>query len=231
MKLKFIILALFCILFTSLTIAQNPSSVRREIRSDCNGQNRELTTTDEYNSSQKIVKSIHKNKRKTEFKYDSNGNLVAKIHSDSIGTILRFNKIYYNENNEYSIDTLFSGDSLASIVFKRRHSKKPNEDIITWDNLTQKGSTVIQTIKLDDNKNEIENTICTSSAECTIIKNTFQGNKKTKSEFFRTEEMNRKPVIIETQIFEYDSEGRLSKTTSTNEIDKMCSYILTYRYE
>jgi len=231
MKLKFIILALFCILFTSLTIAQNPSSFRREIRSDCNGQNRELTTTDEYNSSQKIVKSIHKNKRKTEFKYDSNGNLIAKIHSDSTGTILRFNKIYYNENNEYSIDTLFSGDSLANIVFKRRHSKKPNEDIITWDNLTQKGSTVIQTIKLDDNKNEIENTICTSSAECTIIKNTFQGNKKTKSEFFRTEEMNRKPVIIETQIFEYDSEGRLSKTTSTNEIDKMCSYILTYRYE
>jgi len=231
MKLKLILLALFCILFTSLTIAQNPSSVRREIRSDCNGQNRELTTTDEYNSSQKIVKSIHKNKRKTEFKYDSNGNLIAKIHSDSTGTILRFNKIYYNENNEYSIDTLFSGDSLANIVFKRRHSKKPNEDIITWDNLTQKGSTVIQTIKLDDNKNEIENTICTSSAECTIIKNTFQGNKKTKSEFFRTEEMNRKPVIIETQIFEYDSEGRLSKTTSTNEIDKMCSYILTYRYE
>ena len=231
MKLKFIILALFCILFTSLTIAQNPSSVRREIRSDCNGQNRELTTTDEYNSSQKIVKSIHKNKRKTEFKYDSNGNLIAKIHSDSTGAILRFNKIYYNENNEYSIDTLFSGDSLANMIFKRRHSKKPNEDIITWDNLTQKGSTVIQTLKLDDNKNEIENTICTSSAECTIIKNTFQGNKKIKSEFFRTEEMNRKPVIIETQIFEYDSEGRLSKTTSTNEIDKMCSYILTYRYE
>ena len=208
MKLKFILLALFCILFTSLTIAQNPSSVRREIRSDCNGQNRELTTTDEYNSSQKIVKSIHKNKRKTEFKYDSNGNLIAKIHSDSTGAILRFNKI-----------------------FKRKHSRKPNEDLITWDDLTQKGSTVIQTIKLDENKNEIENKVCTSSAECTITINTFQGNKKIKSELFRTEEMNRKPVLIATQIFEYDSSDRLIKTTSTNEIDKICTYILTYKYE
>lgn len=231
MKLKFILLALFCILFTSLTIAQNPSSVRREIRSDCNGQNRELTTTDEYNSSQKIVKSTHKNKRKTEFKYDSNGNLIAKIHSDSTGNVLKFNKIYYNENNEYSIDTLFSADSSATMIFKRKHSRKPNEDLITWDDLTQKGSTVIQTIKLDENKNEIENKVCTSSAECTITINTFQGNKKIKSELFRTEEMNRKPVLIATQIFEYDSSDRLIKTTSTNEIDKICTYILTYKYE
>ena len=84
---------------------------------------------------------------------------------------------------------------------------------------------------MDENKNEIENKVCTSSAECTITINTFQGNKKIKSELFRTEEMNRKPVLIATQIFEYDSSDRLIKTTSTNEIDKICTYILTYKYE
>lgn len=230
MKYQFKFLSLLCILVSSITSAQKPNSVRREIRSDCTGQNRVLTTTDEYNASQKIERSIHKNKRKTEFKYDTNGNLIAKIHIDSTGKILRFNKIYYNEKNEYFIDTLFNADSSANMVFKRRHTKKPNEDIITWDNIGQKGSTVIQTIKLDDQKNEIENSVCTSSAECTIIKSTFEGTKKMRSEFFRTEEMNRKPILTETQIFEYDTSSRLIKMTSTNEIDKVC-YILSYKYE
>ena len=52
-----------------------------------------------------------------------------------------------------------------------------------------------------------------------------------KSEIFRREEMNRKPVLIETQIFEYDSSNRLSKITFTNEIDRMCDHTLIYNYE
>lgn len=231
MKYIFTVLSISLLLLANFAFAQKQYTYRREIKNDCNNQNRELITTEEYNSSQKIVRSIHKNKRKTEFQYDSNGNLIAKIHTDSTGKILRFNKIYYNDKNEYSIDTLFSADSSANMIFKRRHSKKVNEDIITWDNLKQKGSTIIQTIKLDENKNEIENSVCTSSAECTIIKSTFQGSKKLKSEFFRTEELNRKPVLIETQVFDYDSSDRLIKMTSTNEIDRMCTYVLSYNYE
>ena len=170
-------------------------------------------------------------KRKTEFVYDSKGNLITKIHRDLGGKLLRFNKIYYNDQNEYFIDTLFNADSSASMIFKRRHSKKPKEDIITWDNLIQKGSTVIQTIKLDEEKNEIENTVCISSSECTVVKNIYSGKNLTKSEVFRREEMSRKPVLTETQNFEYDSSNRVLKITFTNEIDKLCSHILTYTYE
>lgn len=225
---KIIFLSFF---ICAIASAQKPYSIRREIRSTCSGQNRALVATEEYNSSEKIVRSTNKNKRSTEFIYNTSGNLIEKIHRDSTGKLLSFNKIYYNEMNEYFTDTLFNGDSTANMIFKRRHSKKPNEDIITWDNLNQKGSTVIQNIKLDENKNEIENRVCTSSAECTITKNTFAGKQKIKSEIYRTEEMNRKPVLIETQIFEYDSAGRLIKLTSTNEIDKVCSYMVNYNYE
>ncbi len=230
MKSKQTTLLLFLLLFSATIFGQGKFLVKKEFRADCNGTNKVLQSTEEYDQAQKI-KSSTQPKRKTEFVYDSNGNLISKIHRDLSGKLLRYNKIYYNENNEYSIDTLFSGDSTASMIFKRRHSKKANEDIITWDNLVQKGSTVIQTIKMDDLKNEIENTVCTSSSECTISKNTYSESKLMKSEIFRREEMNRKPVLIETQIFEYDSSNRLSKITFTNEIDRMCDHALIYNYE
>ncbi|MBK6397343.1 MAG: hypothetical protein IPF75_03510 [Bacteroidetes bacterium] len=230
MKSKQITLSVFLLLFSATLFGQGKFSVKKEFRADCSGTNKVLQSTEEYDQAQKI-KSSTQPKRKTEFVYDSNGNLISKIHRDLSGKLLRYNKIYYNENNEYSIDTLFSGDSTASMIFKRRHSKKANEDIITWDNLVQKGSTVIQTIKLDEQKNEIENTVCTSSSECTISKNTYSESKLMKSEIFRREEMNRKPVLIETQIFEYDSSNRLSKITFTNEIDRMCDHTLIYNYE
>ncbi|MBK8365711.1 MAG: hypothetical protein IPL24_19215 [Bacteroidetes bacterium] len=230
MKSKQTTLAVFFLLISATLFGQGEFSVKKEFRADCNGTNKVLQSTEEYDQAQKI-KSSTQPKRKTEFVYDSNGNLISKIHRDLSGKLLRYNKIYYNENNEYSIDTLFSGDSTASMIFKRRHSKKANEDIITWDNLVQKGSTVIQTIKLDEQKNEIENTVCTSSSECTISKNTYSESKLMKSEIFRREEMNRKPVLIETQIFEYDSSNRLSKITFTNEIDRMCDHTLIYNYE
>ncbi|MBK9412406.1 MAG: hypothetical protein IPN61_03125 [Bacteroidetes bacterium] len=230
MKSKQTTLLLFLLLFSATIFGQGKFSVKKEFRADCSGTNKVLQSTEEYDQARKI-KSSTQPKRKTEFVYDSNGNLISKIHRDLSGKLLRYNKIYYNENNEYSIDTLFSGDSTASMIFKRRHSKKANEDIITWDNLVQKGSTVIQTIKLDEQKNEIENTVCTSSSECTISKNTYSESKLMKSEIFRREEMNRKPVLIETQIFEYDSSNRLSKITFTNEIDRMCDHTLIYNYE
>ena len=230
MKSKQTTLAVFFLLISATLFGQGEFSVKKEFRADCSGTNKVLQSTEEYDQARKI-KSSTQPKRKTEFVYDSNGNLISKIHRDLSGKLLRYNKIYYNENNEYSIDTLFSGDSTASMIFKRRHSKKANEDIITWDNLVQKGSTVIQTIKLDEQKNEIENTVCTSSSECTISKNTYSESKLMKSEIFRREEMNRKPVLIETQIFEYDSSNRLSKITFTNEIDRMCDHALIYNYE
>ncbi len=223
-------ITLLFILFSVSVFGQGKYSIKKEFRADCSGSNKTLQSTEEFDQSQKIKSSTHPN-RKTEFVYDSNGNLVSKIHRDLSGKLLRYNKIYYNDKNVYSIDTLFSGDSTATMIFKRRHSKRVNEDIITWDNLVQKGSTVIQTIKLDDQKNEIENTVCTSSSECTIAKNVYSENKLIKSEVFRREEMNRKPVLIETRNFEYDTSNRLAKVTFTNEIDRMCDYVLLYTYE
>ena len=85
--------------------------------------------------------------------------------------------------------------------------------------------------ELDENKNEIENNLCSSSSECTTTINTYEGNRKVKTESFRKEEMYRKPVLYETQTFEYDSDGRLSKTTVQNNMSNTCSYILTYIYE
>ncbi len=230
MKSKYIAIIIIPLLYSGTAFSQKSYSLKKEFRSDCSGNNKTLMATEVYNAAQKVVSSTH-DKRKTEFIYDSKGNLITKIHRDQSGKLLRFNKIYYNDQNEYFIDTLFNADSTAGMIFKRRHSKKVNEDIITWDNLNQKGSTVIQTIKLDDNKNEVENNICTSSSECTVTKNTYSGNKLMKSEVYRREEMNRKPVLIETQIFEYDSSDRLVKASFTNEIDRMCTYQLTYTYE
>lgn len=230
MKLSSIALSIIFILIYSSVFGQEKFTIRKEFRAECSGSNKSLQSTEEYDQSQKIRSSVHP-KRKTEFVYDSTGNLISKIHKDDNGKLLRYNKIYYNDQNEYSVDTLFSGDSTATMIFKRRHSKRVNEDIITWDNLVQKGSTVIQTIKLDDQKNEIENAICTSSSECTISKNTYSGKKLMRTEVFRREEMNRKPVLIETQSFEYDSADRLSKITFTNEIDRMCDHLLLYSYE
>lgn len=225
---------LFTLLFACslLSNGQGTFKTRNEYRSNCNGSEKTLTTVEEYNSDGKIISSIHKkNNRKTVFKYDASGNCISKIHSDSTGKTIRYNVIYYNENNEYTTDTLFNGNGSPAMVFRRRHSKKPNEDIVTWDNLQLKGSTIIQTIKLDDKKNEIENDVCTSSAECSQVKNTYSGKNKVKTEVYRTEEMNRKPVLTETQIYEYDSHDRLTKVTYTNEVDKACSQILTYTYE
>ncbi len=231
MKPKNIVSYLLLFVLTTSATAQTAYTKRKEFRSDCNGKSSELIGTEEYNSDQKLVHSTRGKKRNTDYTYDDKGNLTVKIHRDSTGKTLRFNKIYFNANNEYFIDTLFNADSSANTVFKRRHSKKINEDIITWDILGQKGSTIIQTIKLDDQKNELENNICTSSSECTVVKNTFSGKLKVKSESFRREEMNRKPILTETQTFEYDSSNRLVKTTVMNEVDKVCSFVLTYGYE
>ncbi len=220
------------ILLSTFAIAQTKYQTRNEYRGNCSGSGKILITTEQYNADLKVISSKHlQSNRKTIFNYNNSGNLISKIHSDSTGKIIRFNKIYYNENNEYTTDTLFDSDSSVATIFRRRHSKKPNEDILTWDNLKQKGSTIIQTIKLDGQKNEIENAVCTSSAECTITKNTFSGTKKTRTEIFRTEEMSRKPRLIESQVYEYDSADRLIKITYTNEVDKLCKQILTYTYQ
>ncbi len=217
--------------FTSSVYAQSNFRIRKEYKSECTGTSKVLIETQEFNSEGKIIKSIKENKKTTTFEYDSNNNLIAKTHRDSSNKITRYNKIYYNAVDGSSIDTLFNADGSIHTVFHRRHSKNKNEDIITWDLPQYKGSTLIQTIKLDDNKNELENNLCSSSAECTTTINTFEGNHLVKSESYRKEEMYRKPLLYETQTFEYNNSGRLSKTTVQNNLSNSCSFILEYSYE
>lgn len=217
--------------FYSSVSAQSNFRIRKEYKSECTGTSKVLIETQEFNSAGKIIKSIKENKKTTIFEYDSNNNLISKTHRDSSNKITRYNKIYYNTVDGSSIDTLFNADGSIHTVFRRRHSKNKNEDIITWDLPQYKGSTLIQTIKLDDNKNELENNLCSSSAECTTTINTFEGNHLIKSESYRKEEMYRKPILYETQTFEYNNSGRLSKTTVQNNLSNSCSFILEYSYE
>ena len=217
--------------FYSSVSAQSNFRIRKEYKSECTGTSKVLIETQEFNSEGEIIKSIKENKKTTTFEYDSNNNLIAKTHRDSSNKITRYNKIYYNAVDGSSIDTLFNADGSIHTVFHRRHSKNKNEDIITWDLPQYKGSTLIQTIKLDDNKNELENNLCSSSAECTTTINTFEGNHLVKSESYRKEEMYRKPLLYETHTFEYNNSGRLSKATVQNNLSNSCSFILEYSYE
>lgn len=231
MKIKSIatLLILYTICFSAS--AQSKFRIRKEYKLNCDGSSKSLVETQEFNNAGKIIKSTKENKKSTTFDYDSNNNLISKTHRDSLNKITRYNKIYYNVTDGSSIDTLFNADASIHTVFRRRHSKNKNEDIITWDLPQYKGSTLIQTIKLDENKNELENNLCSSSAECTTTMNTFEGNKLIKSESYRKEEMYRKPILYETQTFEYDNSGRLSKTTVQNNLSNSCSFILQYTYE
>lgn len=231
MKIKISATLLIFFAFYSFISAQNTFRIRKEYKSECTGTSKVLIETQEFNSAGKIIKSIKENKKTTTFEYDSNNNLISKTHRDSSNKITRYNKIYYNATDGSSIDTLFNSDASIHTIFHRRHSKNKNEDIITWDLPQYKGSTIIQTIKLDENKNELENKLCSSSAECTTTINTFEGNQLVKSESYRKEEMYRIPILYETQTFEYNNSGRLSKTTVQNNLSNSCSFILEYSYE
>lgn len=230
MKIKS--LYILCLLLAANLFASAQTfRLKKEFRSACDGTGKMLVTTEEYNTAGNIIRSSKSNKKTTNFTYDSKNRLVSKVHTDSTGRITRFNKITYNEIDGSNIDTLFNADSSFHTIFRRRHSKVKNQDIVTWDLAKYKGSTLIQTIKLDDNNNEIENNLCSSSSECTTTITTYNGNKKLKVESYRKEEMYRKAILYETQTYEYDTEGRVSKITVQNNMSNTCDYILTYSYE
>ncbi len=230
MKTKIFNLTLLILLVGSSLFAQTNFLQRKEYKSNCDGSNKQLLAAEEYDQTGKLIRTARANKKITTYNYDAIGNLISKIHRDSTGKVARFNRIYYNEKNEYTLDTLFNSDSTIHTIFHRRHSSIKNQDIITWDLPQYKGSTIIQTLTLDANNNEVENKTCSSSAECTIIKTTYDGSKKIKMESYRREEMNRNQILYETQTFEYDKDDRLIKISVENNLSNVCSYLLSYIY-
>lgn len=230
MKTKIFNLTLLILLVGSSLFAQTNFLQRKEYKSNCDGSNKQLLSAEEYDQNGKLIRTAKSNKKITTYQYDAIGNLISKIHTDSTGKIARFNKIYYNDKREYTLDTLFNSDSTIHTIFHRRHSSVKNQDIITWDLPQYKGATIIQTLTIDANNNEIENKTCSSSAECTTIKTIYDGFKKIKTESYRKEEMYRNPILFETQTFEYDNEGKLIKVRVENNLANLCSYLLNYVY-
>ncbi len=204
---------------------------RLEFRSDCSSNNKVLQSSEEYDTNGRLIKTsrIDRN-RSTEYLYDTNNNIIAKIHRDSSGRINRFNRISYT-NNKLNADTLFNADSTINMIFSSRFSSTKPEQKIFWIEPSKNTYIATQTIKFDSTGNELENKNCSSNADCTIAVYEYNGNQRTSMKVFLQDEMARRRILVKKEVYEYDIKGRLTKATLHNEELNQCTAILTYQYE
>ena len=231
-RMKIISLSLLIAFYLFASPDSNAQSfrIRKEYKSDCAGGNKTLLTTEEYNQKGLLVKSTRTDrKRSTQYFYDANDNLILKIHTDSAGMITKFNRLSYVDN-KLSTDTLFNADSTVNMIFSSRFLAKKREQKIFW--IDPKKNTYIstQTIKSDSLGNEIENKNCSSNSDCRFSTYEYVNGKKSAMHYFGMDEMIRKRIPIQSELYEYNSAGQLVKTTVNDDQNNSCQFILTYEY-
>ena len=204
---KFLFILVSFILYSGITNAQK---ITYELKCDCDQKACDTVSVSYFNREEQLVKKVRRDFPPTTlyYYYNSSGKLYKKTSFDENGKLKKFNKVYYQPNQEWFADSLFNADSSFSMALMRIKDTSPNAWIVYWSFRGDSIPSVEQRIVLDSLGNEFLNTTCYSPNDCITYKSYYKEHVKTNTEVWVIKSDKPVPELKEIEEYVLDENGQ-----------------------
>jgi hypothetical protein len=199
------------LLFCTLGIFKsNAQKITYELKCDCDQKVCDTVSVSYFNREEQLVKKVRRDFPPTTiyYFYNSSGKLYKKTSFDENGKLKKFNKVYYQPNQEWFADSLFNADSSFSMALMRIKDTMPNGWIVYWSFKGDSIPSVEQRIVMDSLGNEFLNTTCYSPNDCITYKSYFRDHVKTNTEVWVIKSDKPVPELKEMEEYVLDENGQ-----------------------
>ncbi len=204
-KIIFILTIVF-----SGSIKTNAQKIIYEIKCDCDEKIHDTISVCYYNREEQLAKKVRRDFPPTSiyYYYNSSGKLYKKTSFDENEKLKKFNKVFYQPNQEWFADSLFNADSSFSMALLRIKDTMPMSWIVYWSFKGDTIPTVEQRIVLDSLGDEFLNTTCYSPNDCITYKTYYKNHVKTNIEVWVIKNDKPVPELKEIEEFVLDENGK-----------------------
>lgn len=199
------------LLFCTLGIFKsNAQKITYELKCDCDQKVCDTVSVSYFNREEQLIKKVRRDFPSTTiyYYYNSSGKLYKKTSFDENGKLKKFNKVYYQPNQEWFADSLFNADSSFSMALMRIKDTMPNGWIVYWSFKGDSIPSVEQRIVMDSLGNEFLNTTCYSPNDCITYKSYFRDHVKTNTEVWVIKSDKPVPELKEMEEYVLDENGQ-----------------------
>ena len=201
---------IFILLFWMSINPLHAQKITYEIKCDCDQKNCDTLSVSYFNREDQLIKKTRRDFPPTtlNYFYNSSGKLYKKTSFDENGKLKKFNKIYFQPNQEWFADSLFNADSSFSMALLRIKDTTPQGWIIFWSFKGDTIPTVEQRIVMDTLGNEFLNTTCYSPNECITYKSYYKDHIRTNTEIWVIKSDKPVPELKEIEEYILDDFGK-----------------------